>query len=510
MSTLPNSWRLATLEELVAVNPAGSETVVDDEDPVTFLPMAAVEELTGKIDTADTRPFVQVKKGYTRFRNGDLLFAKITPCMENGKIAVAADLKNGVGCGSTEFHVLRPDPMTDINYVRYFVLQEQFRNGAKRNMSGAVGQQRVPAEFLRQHTIPQPPPQEQRRIVSKIDELFSRINAGEAALKRAKALVERYRKSILKAAVTGELTKEWREKNKDKIEPADQLLKRILKARREAWESAELAKMKAKGKPPKDDAWKRKYTEPTTPDTSELPDLPEGWVWASLNQLSWATSYGTSSKCGYETKGVAVLRIPNVRSGTANLDDLKYATSELEVEVGDLIRPFDLLIVRTNGSAELIGVGSVVEKELPLECYFASYLIRFRLIPKSSLASWVNMIWQTQQVRDFVYSNAATSAGQYNISQSKLAGLCIPIPPFEEMALADGVVFERMQSIDQHITSANRIDGVVPRLRQSVLQSAFTGKLVPQNPEDQPATVLLERIRNTSPVIKPKKTKRGK
>ena len=134
--------------------------------------------------------------------------------------------------------------------------------------------------------LPIPPLDEQERIVAKIDELFSELDAGVASLKRARALLKKYRQAVLKAAVTGELTRDWRERHKGEIrESGAELLQRILKARRAAWEAAELKKLRAKGKPPKDDRWKQKYKEPQPPDTTGLPALPEGWVWATFEQL---------------------------------------------------------------------------------------------------------------------------------------------------------------------------------------------------------------------------------
>ena len=113
-------------------------------------------------------------------------------------------------------------------------------------------------ESSKDYDIPLAPPEQQKRIVAKIEELFSHIDAGIEALKKAKQLLKQYRQSVLKAAVTGELTKEWREANKDKLEPASQLLERILKERRQKWEEQQLEQFKAKGKMPKDDKWKRK------------------------------------------------------------------------------------------------------------------------------------------------------------------------------------------------------------------------------------------------------------
>ena len=140
------------------------------------------------------------------------------------------------------------------------------------------------------------PRAEQQRIVSKIDDLFSHIEEGERALQRVQKLVERYRQSVLKAAVTGELTRKWRERHKGRVESGVTLLARALEARRAAWEAVELNKMKAKGVRPINDRWKQKYDAAISPDTTRLPRLPDGWVWASLDQFAapvdWAIQSG--------------------------------------------------------------------------------------------------------------------------------------------------------------------------------------------------------------------------
>lgn len=344
------------------------------------------------------------------------------------------------------------------------------------------------------HQIALPPIAEQKRIVSKIDELFSRIDEGERALERAQKLVERYRQSVLKAAVTGELTREWREKRKENLECGEALLARIIKARREAWEKGELAKMRAKGIKPNNDKWKQKYEEPSPLKTTELPDLPSGWSWASLAQLSWASSYGTSQKCGAAVSGVAVLRIPNIRDGSFSYGDIKYATADLEVEASDAVSLGDLLVIRTNGSESLIGSGAVLLTDTPFPCYFASYLIRFRLALPHVLSEWINFCWQSELVRKFIREHKATSAGQYNVSQSSLMGLCLPIPPAEEIRVA---VDELKRSFSRSENSARSVTAQLRNttaLRQSVLKSAFSGVLVTQCQADEPAATLLERI----------------
>lgn len=197
--------RVVPLAEAVELNPRPDRGLLPDDLDVSFVPMAAVEAATGRMDATAVRRFGEVKKGYTVFREGDVLFAKITPCMENGKMAVARGLHNVVGCGSTEFHVLRPKPGVEPQYVYYFVSSARFRAEAAHHMTGAVGQKRVPAAFLEQCEIPLPNLDEQRRIVAELEKQFSRLDEAVANLKRAKAKLGQYESGVLEAAVDGRL-----------------------------------------------------------------------------------------------------------------------------------------------------------------------------------------------------------------------------------------------------------------------------------------------------------------
>ncbi|MCY4341339.1 MAG: restriction endonuclease subunit S [Gammaproteobacteria bacterium] len=154
------------LGDICTVNPRAGKTACLDDTSVSFVPMAAVDESAGEIAVRQQRPFAEVAKGYTSFEDGDILFAKITPCMENGKVALARNLANGIGRGSTEFHVLRPGERALGEYIYHFVRQPGFREEAKRNFTGTAGQQRVPKQFMQNASIPLPSLDEQRRIVA--------------------------------------------------------------------------------------------------------------------------------------------------------------------------------------------------------------------------------------------------------------------------------------------------------------------------------------------------------
>ena len=160
-----SSYTQVPLGEICKVNPRAKETGCRDDTVVSFVPMAAVDGQAGEIAVYAERPFAEVDKGYTSFENGDILFAKITPCMENGKVALAQNLSNGIGRGSTEFYVLRPGERVLGEYIYHFVRQPQFREEAKKNFTGTAGQQRVPKSFVQNAPVPLPPLAEQRRIV---------------------------------------------------------------------------------------------------------------------------------------------------------------------------------------------------------------------------------------------------------------------------------------------------------------------------------------------------------
>ena len=194
---LPEGWRWVRLGEVCAINPRRPRIQSEPGEPTTFVPMTAIDEQTGTIVAAEVRPFEEVKRGYTYFEENDVLFAKITPCMENGKAAIARNLLNGFGFGSTEFHVLRPSSFVIAEWIWLFVRREKFREDAKRAFRGGVGQQRVPQEFLEQHPIPLPPLEEQRRIVARIEELMGRVREARRLREEAKQEAERLWQAVL-------------------------------------------------------------------------------------------------------------------------------------------------------------------------------------------------------------------------------------------------------------------------------------------------------------------------
>lgn len=208
---LRRGWRWSTVGEACDLNPRRDKlNGLASETPVTFVPMPAVDADQGAITAPQLRDLKAVSKGYTAFSQGDVIMAKITPCMENGKAAVVGQLENGLGFGSTEFHVLRPNGLATAEYLYHFIRQRSFRALAESHMTGSVGQRRVPAEFLRDVPIPLPSIEEQRRIAAKLDDLLRRTRSARERLNRVPAILRRLRRGVHSAAVSGSLTRDWR------------------------------------------------------------------------------------------------------------------------------------------------------------------------------------------------------------------------------------------------------------------------------------------------------------
>lgn len=486
---LPSGWSGPPLGEIAGINPPLDRCVVNDDTKVTFVPMRAVATEGGGLAAPETRCYGEVKKGYTSFLSGDVIMAKITPCAENGKTTVVPDVPGQVCFGSTEFHTIRPEQGVQAEWIEQFLLQHETRRSAQRSMAGGVGQMRVPGEFLKTIRIPIAPPTEQARIVSILDELFADLGAGVAALERVRDKLKLYRASVLKAAVEGVLTADWRAHHPH-TEPASEPLERILVERRRRWEQDQLRKFEEKGKaPPKN--WKAKYKEPATPDTTGLPLLPEGWCWTTVDQLlTEPLANGRSVKSA--EKGFSVLRLTSLQNGWIDQNERKTGAWTADEAKGFLIREGDFLVSRGNGSIKLVGAGGLVGKVMDPVAY-PDTMVRFRLAEGIKI-SFIAQVWNSSMIRRQLETRAKTTAGIYKVNQYDLGNCLLPLLPFGEQEIFAEIVDDQL-SVIEHLEveiESNLKNAQV--LRQAILRHAFTGKLVPQDPTDEPATELLKRI----------------
>ena len=207
---VPENWVWVKLGEIVQINPPKHKPNISEEELCSFLPMSAISEESGSISTIEEQPYQKVKTGYTSFQENDVLFAKITPCMENGKAAIARNLKHGFGFGSTEFFVLRCSQRILNQFLYYFVRSKSFRDEAQPNMTGSVGQKRVPRKFLSDYHFPLSPLPEQRRIAAKLDALLGKLREARTLMDEARESFALRRAAILHQAFSGKLTAQWR------------------------------------------------------------------------------------------------------------------------------------------------------------------------------------------------------------------------------------------------------------------------------------------------------------
>jgi type I restriction enzyme S subunit len=337
-----------------------------------------------------------------------------------------------------------------------------------------------------------PPEAEQPRIVEKLDELFSELDAGVKELKAAQIKLTQYRQSLLKSAVEGSFTQTWRETNSDSNqETGEQLLERILKERREKWEQQKREEFKAKGKkPPKD--WQDKYPKPVKPDTTDLPELPKGWVWATIDQLAVNKRYGSSSKTNDDSSGVPVLRMGNIQDGKLDYGKLKYLPVNHKEFPDLLLKDGDLLFNRTN-SAELVGK-TAIYREIGKPVSYASYLISVtfseHFLPEIA-AHYINSVLGKKWLAEVMNQ----TAGQANVNGTKLGDLAIPLPSIAEQKTLIEEITNEFDSIDRQVEATAFGLKQSEAQRKNILKSAFSGQLVQQDPSDEPASVLLEKIK---------------
>jgi type I restriction enzyme S subunit len=404
-----------------------------------------------------------------RVRNGDLLFAwSGTPGTSFG-----AHIWRGEDAWLNQhiFKVLFNREYLDERFLRLAINQNL--DSYIRQAHGGAGLAHITKGRFEESELSIAPLNEQYRIVAKIEELFSDLDAGVAALKRAKANLKRYRAAVLKAAVEGKLTDEWRAQHPAK-ENASTLLVRILKERRQKWEADQLAKFAAAEKePPKN--WREKYVEPSPPNTIGLPELPDGWCWTSIDQIA---------EC------LDNQRIPVNKAERANRtgDVPYYGANGLVGYIDDFI--FDEPLVLVVEDETFVG------REKPF-----SYLISGKAwvnnhahILRSTSATTTEFLNYALMFYPFIPMTTGTTARR-KLTKQRLMEAPFALPPFDEQVEIVQAIEVRLSNVDYTDASIDASFVRASRLRQSILKQAFEGRLVPQDPRDEPADKLLERIR---------------
>ncbi len=379
---------------------------------------------------------------------------------------------------------------------------------------------------LKKIIFPLAPLNEQHRIVAKIEELFSEIDKGVESLQTAKAQLQVYRQALLKHAFEGKLTAQWRADNPDKVVPAAQLLAQIQQAREERyqqqladWKTA-VEKWELGGKEGKKPS-KLKKTKVTSSLTKEelanLSILPEGWQWVRFEELLFSIRGGTTAPpVDHETE-YPILRSSSVRSGRINYADVRYLTREQLKSSADFIEPQILLFSRLNGTVDFVGNCALVGSNFPKNVIYPDRLYGAKLVD-TRWAKFYELVFSSPNIRRGIEKKAKSTAGHKRISISDITDIAVPLLGLDEV---EQIVSELEEKITVITENEYQIDKEIQRteaLRQSILKKAFSGQLVPQNPNDEPASQLLARIQTEKSeretheemgkkVRKPRKTK---
>ena len=477
---LPTGWVATTLDSLcLPVDKVAPRKDAPDQ-PFTYLDITSIDNKTFRVVSPKIYMGREApSRARQKVRSGNTLFSTVRTYLKN--IAMVPPEFDGE-VASTGFCVLNPTHGIDRKFIFYLVLNDEFISNLNPLQRG-TSYPAVRNDDVLAQEIHLPPLAEQHRIVAAIEQHLTRLDNAVAALQRVQANLQRYRASVLKAACEGQLvpTEAALARTEDRdYEHADRLLARILVERRARW--AAQPKRRAR------------YKEPAPPDTSALPELPEGWVWATLGQP--AEIQGGIQKQPKRRPAHSpypYLRVANVLRGRLDLEEIhEFELFSGELEKLRLLRG-DLLIVEGNGSPSQIGRMALWKDEIP-DCVHQNHVIRARVLGGIS-PQFIESYWNSPTGSAGVLNVASSTSGLYTLSVSKVSNLPIPLPPLAEQRRIVAEVERRLSVIQQAETTVETSLQRAERLRQSILKQAFSGQLAPQDPNDEPAAVLMARIR---------------
>ncbi|MEW4454577.1 restriction endonuclease subunit S [Bremerella sp. JC817] len=483
---IPDSWKWTNAGEIAEVVGGGTPPSKDDNNFTSQgTPWITPADLTGYQDAyiaRGKRSLSEVglaKSSAKVLPKGTVLYTSRAP------IGYCAIAENPIATNQGFKNLVLGDDLIP-EFVRHYLLAS--KEYAESISSGTTFKE-LSASRMKGFEIPIAPTKEQRRIVAKIEALQERSRKAREALSEVGPLLEQFRQSLLAAAFRGDLTADWRAENPD-VEPASQLLARIRQERRERWEQAELAKYEAKGKkPPK--GWKEKYQEPEPVDDSELPELPEGWCWGAMEELCTNIVDCPHSTPKWTDSGKLCVRTTEFRPGRLDLTNARFVSEKtFEERVARLTpEPGDILYSREGG---ILGIACQIPDDTQLCLGQRMMVMRPTLeITASFVMNWLNSPYV---FLDRVKSKIQGAASPH-INVGEVKRFPVPVPSSLEQARIAIAIQEGMELIDNVEQHQSFSEKELVRLDQSILAKAFRGELVPQDPNDEPASVLLDRIR---------------
>lgn len=483
MSELPSGWLSLTLSEVVDIQKGKKPFDLGEKNATRQIPYINI----AAFETGYIREYA-VEQNIPKCEPKDTLLV-----WDGARAGLSGRGANGyIGSTLAKISSLYTNP----DYLFYF-FQSIYK--ILNTQTKGVGIPHIDPNILKNLKFPLPPLNEQNRIVAKLEELFSDLDAGISELNTAQAKLKQYRQSLLKAAVEGDLSRAWRESRPAdaKEETGAQLLERILIERRKRWEEKQLAKFTEQGKqPPKD--WQKKYPEPVKPDNTDLPKLPDGWVWASVKQVASDERYslaigpfGSNLKVpDYRDSGVPLVFVRNIRSGNYGGEYTKYITQEKAKELhAHNIKAGDVLVTKMGeppGDADVYPANqppAVITADcIKIRCESGLMIAEF-------LKAAINSEIGKRQIRPMTQGVA-----QKKVSLERFSNLAVPLPPLSEQSSIVQVLSDAEHEASAQLKAIELSLKQSTAQRKNILRAAFAGELVPQDPNDEPASVLLERI----------------
>ncbi len=472
---LPAGWEVVRLGEILP--PPRPKIAANSQSD---LPYVGLEHIPANgLQPSSFGRFADMRSAGSQFQPGDVIYGRLRPYLNKVWCADRA------GAASAEFIVFPSNQIIDGRFLALVLHHSRFVTFAKHAVAG--DRPRIDVSDMAPDSIILPPKAEQLRIVQVVENLFIELDEAEAAFARAQAGLGEYRASLLHAACTGQLTAAWRTPRSNTAEDGPTLLRRILSERRAAWERAELARLHSPGKvAPVGRALKAKYQEPEEPAVEELPELPDGWTWASLGQLTHRITSGSRDWGNrYASEGPTLIRAQNIKNDFLVTTDLAHVQRPVgNGEARTLVSIGDLLITITGAN---VTKSAYVHDDIG-EAFVSQHVGLCRLVlPEMSPFLHTALICGSIGRKQLL--TAAYGAGKPGLNLLDLARLVLPLPPLSEQTEISKRVIDADGGISVH-------DATAAILRQSILYAAFTGRLVPQDPADAPAATLLARSRD--------------
>lgn len=489
---IPTNWVWSTMGEIADVVGGGTPKTSDPQNFGGDIPWITPADLSGyraKTISRGERNISQTGldgSGAQLMPAGTVLFSSRAPI---GYVAIASNPVT-TNQGFKSF-VLRADLSPD--YVYYYL-----QRAKELAVARASGTTFLEISGAKARTIPIPvaPRAEQHRIVAELEKQLTRLDAGVEALKRVQAKLKRYRASVLKAACEGRLVPteaELARREKRDYEPADKLLERILKERRARWEAAQLAKMKANAKAPKDDRWKANYIDPAEPDEARLSSLPEGWVWTTTEVVG-DVLLGRQRAPQYLTgkHSRPYLRVANIKDDRIDFSDIE--SMDFDADHFAKYRLVDGDILLSEGqSLELVGQSAIYRGGIADLC-FQKTLHRFRAVGSGPSPEFAQVVFRSHVRTGLFKRLASITTNIAHLTLEKLVSAPFPLPPRAEQGRIAAEVAAKMSIADATDAAIKASLRRASSLRKAILQRAFDGSLVPQDPKERPAAAPLESM----------------